>query len=306
MKKKVIIVIATYNGLKWLPKCLKSIPANYTIVIVDNNSKDATVQFIQENYPLITLIQQTKNVGFGAANNIGISYALKQGADYVFLLNQDAYLQNNTIEQLIAVHKNNTEYGIISPIHLNGSGDKLDVNFSNYLAVNKEIIFDSLQNKFTNKVYELPFVNAAAWLLPIKTIETIGGFDPIFHHYSEDDNYCQRALFHGFKIGIVPNTYIYHDREFRTREEAISNKTKLLLKERYLKYKWANINIEIGSEIKKSKNKLRKLIVKLLLKLQFKKVSYFFSELSLIKKIIPKIEKSRKLNKTIGLHYLKK
>jgi len=303
---KVSIIIVSYNGLSWLPKCLKSIPTNYAVVIVDNNSTDSTVQFIQENYPLITLIQQTKNVGFGAANNIGISYALKQGADYVFLLNQDAYLKNNTIEQLIAVHKNNTEYGIISPIHLNGSGDKLDVNFSNYLAVNKEIIFDSLQNKFTNKIYELPFVNAAAWLLPIKTIETIGGFDPIFHHYAEDDNYCQRALFHGFKIGIVPNTYIYHDREFRTREEAISNKTKLLLKERYLKYKWANINIEIGSEIKKSKNKLRKLIVKLLLKLQFKKVSYFFSELSLIKKIIPKIEKSRELNKTIGLHYLKK
>jgi GT2 family glycosyltransferase len=219
-------------------------------------------------------------------------------------LNQDAYLQEDTIEKLIKVHKDNTDYGIISPIHLNGSGSNLDKNFSNYFKKNDTIFYDTLKNTFKKNIYEVPFMNAAAWLLPKKTLEVIGGFDPIFHHYAEDDNYCQRVLFHGFKIGVVPDIYIYHDREFR--EPIIKNtiKDKLILKERYLKHKWANISAEVDTDIKTNKKNHLKLIVKLFLKLKLKKANYYIKELALIKKIIPEIENSREINRTKGRHYI--
>lgn len=300
---KIYIVIVTYNGMQWLSKCLEC-TKNYAVIVVDNSSNDDTISFIKTNYPKITLLQQTKNLGFGAANNIGISYALKKGVDYVFLLNQDAYLQEDTIEKLIKVHKDNTDYGIISPIHLNGSGSNLDKNFSNYFKKNDTIFYDTLKNTFKKNIYEVPFMNAAAWLLPKKTLEVIGGFDPIFHHYAEDDNYCQRVLFHGFKIGVVPDIYIYHDREFR--EPIIKNtiKDKLILKERYLKHKWANISAEVDTDIKTNKKNHLKLIVKLFLKLKLKKANYYIKELALIKKIIPEIENSREINRTKGRHYI--
>jgi GT2 family glycosyltransferase len=88
--------------------------------VVDNNSADDTVNFIKANYPEVTLLEQNKNLGFGKANNIGISLAMKNEADYVFLLNQDAWVQPDTIEKLVSAHQREPQFGILSPMHLNG------------------------------------------------------------------------------------------------------------------------------------------------------------------------------------------
>ena len=146
-------------------------------------------------------MKQESNLGFGKANNLGISYALNNSCDYVFLLNQDAYLEKDVIDRMLAVHKKNTDYGVLSPIHLNGEGNKLDKNFSNYINYNGNpyLYLDALKGE-TKEIYEVPFVNAAAWLIPAATLKIIGGFDPLFFHYGEDNNYCQRALqFHVIK-----------------------------------------------------------------------------------------------------------
>ena len=136
----VYIIIVTYNGMQWLSKCLSSCVGNH-IIVVDNNSSDETVRYLRSNHPDIILLEQSQNLGFVAANNIGMSYALKNKADYVFLLNQDAYLQVDTISKLIDVYKENTEFGILSPIHLNGNGSKLDRNFSNYIKINNTLFY---------------------------------------------------------------------------------------------------------------------------------------------------------------------
>jgi len=297
------VIVVTYNGITWIKECLESCK-NHPVIVIDNASTDDTVAYIKNKFPKVVLLQQTKNLGFGAANNIGIGHALNNGADYVFLLNQDAYLREDTVEKLITIHKNNTEYGIISPIHLNGSGTNLDKNFSNYIKTNDTLFYDALKNAFIKSIYEVSFVNAAAWLLPKATLGTVGGFDPIFYHYAEDDNYCQRVLFHGFKIGVVPNCYINHDREFRTTESTINIKDKFILKERYLKFKWANVNSEVELEIRNTKKKLRLLIPKLFIKFKFNKASHYLKELALINRIIPEIEKSREINKAKGRHYI--
>ena len=300
---KCYIIIVTYNGMQWISKSLKSCDSS-NVIVIDNNSKDGTVAFIKENFPKIVLLEQAENLGFGAANNIGMSYALKNKADFVFLLNQDAYLQPKVIESLISVHKNNIEYGILSPIHLNGRGSKFDKNFYNYLRENDDYVFDAVNKNYVKDAYQVPFVNAAAWLLPRKTLECIGGFDPIFNHYAEDDNYCQRVLFHDFKVGVVPDIYINHDRENRKSKQNVTNEERLVLKERYLKFRWANINVEVKEDIERHKKDLLKLIVKLYLKLKFNKVSFYKKELALIKRILPGVLQSRRINLKQGSHYL--
>lgn len=301
----IYIVIVTYNGIKWIDNCLNSIPNKYRILIVDNNSNDGTVSYIKKKYSFVHLIEQSKNLGFGAANNIGISYALNKCAEYVFLLNQDAYLEKEIISSLIKIHKENKDFGVLSPIHLNGAGTGIDTNFSNYININKQLWFDALKNKFTKDVYEVPFVNAAAWLVSKETLETIGGFDPLFFHYGEDNNFCQRSQFHKIKVGVVPNVYIYHDREDRThgaKKNASSNFNYL---EQKLKNKWANINIDATYEIDKYFKKKRKLIFKLFVKFQFKKYLKHKKELNFVTKLVEEIMLSKKINKTKGSHYLK-
>jgi GT2 family glycosyltransferase len=305
--KNLSVIIVTYNGMRWIKKCIESVLNSSVIseiIIVDNNSSDETTDFIKENFPQIILFEQSKNLGFGLANNIGMSYALNNDADFVFLLNQDAYLQYETLSNLIKVHALNEDYAILSPIHLNGNGSKLDKNFSGYLKVNDKLIFDSLHKDYSQKIYNVPFVNAAAWLLPCKTLEIIGGFDPIFYHYGEDDNYCQRVLFHNMKIGIVPTTSIYHDRDSEKPPRITQEKEKLALKERYFKYKWANINVEAQEDIENKKKDLLILIIKLYCKFKFKKANYYKKELALIKRITTEVFQSRSINSQIGNHYL--
>ncbi|WP_282134451.1 glycosyltransferase family 2 protein [Seonamhaeicola maritimus] len=303
MTTKVFIVIVSYNGMTWLRRCLKSC-GSYDVIIVDNNSNDGTVPFIKSTFPEFVLLEQNENLGFGAANNIGISEALKNGADYVFLLNQDAYMEKYTLEKLIGIHSRNPDFGILSPIHLNGSGTQLDHNFSKYIKLNNALQSDFLTQSFSQQIYEVPFVNAAAWLLPRGTLEKVGGFDPIFYHYSEDVNYCQRVIFHNFKIGIVPETHILHDRELRSKLKITNTSENLAYFERSLKQSWANINIEIESQVRIKKQIIVKTILKSILKFRFYEVLGNLHKYRRLNHILPEILNSRKKNIKIGLHYL--
>lgn len=214
--KKVLVIIVTYNGMKWIKDCLNSVlnsSIKTDISIFDNASTDNTPDYIKVNFPQITIISTGKNLGFGKANNLGLQKAINEGYDYAFLLNQDAYIETDTIKKLIQAQIDNPNFGIISPLHLNGKGDAIDQHFLNYISPSHcpSIISDAFLNNH-KQIYETQNANAAAWLISRACIEKVGGFDPIFPHYGEDDDYVNRALFHGFKIGIIPKAIILHDR----------------------------------------------------------------------------------------------
>mgnify|MGYP000521880413 CR=1 FL=1 len=218
----VYSIVVTYNGAKWIDDCLRSLInsdiLNHNIIVIDNCSNDNTVKLIKSHYPTIEVIENQKNLGFGKANNIGIQKALKNNADYVFLLNQDAWVNYDTIKRLIEFHIKNPEYGILSPVHLS-KDYSIESDFLKYSKESNKLISDALRKNENNDIYEVPFVNAAAWLLPINTIKKVGGFMPIFTHYGEDNNYCNRVLFNKMKIGITPGIFVIHD---RNRGEKIS------------------------------------------------------------------------------------
>jgi GT2 family glycosyltransferase len=298
----VYIIVVSYNGMKWIEACLSSC-IDYKVIVVDNASQDDTVSYIRKNFPHIQLLEQKKNLGFGQANNKGISFALNAGADYVFLLNQDAYLKHDTIRKLIKVHNDNKEYGVVSPIHLNGQGTKLDKGFSDYLAYdnNNWFYFDAITNNLA-EIYEVPFVNAAGWLLPQSTLLKIGGFDPIFFHYGEDANYCQRLSYQGLKVGVVSNAFMNHDREFTNR----INENDIRRRDWLYKTNWANINLDVNidNDIKEKIFQLKKSRFFSILKFNLSKVRFYNEELKLIYSITEGINKSRIINKRLGKHYI--
>jgi GT2 family glycosyltransferase len=216
---KVICIVVTYNGERWIDHCLSSLQkSNLKIetIIIDNGSTDNTCEIIKNRYSDSKLIQSIKNNGFGEANNIGLRIALEQNADYVFLLNQDAWIELDTIEKLIEAQRNNPEFDIVSPIHLNGSGNELDYLFSTFIAPDscKRFYSDVFLGKVENKIYETDFVNAAAWLITNNCLHSIGGFSPVFYHYGEDSDYINRLHYHKMKVGIYPKSVIYHDKDY--------------------------------------------------------------------------------------------
>ena len=221
---KVLAIIVTYKGIQWYDRCLgslrkSSIPVD--IFVVDNASCDGTVNYLKTNFPEIILIESDVNLGFGQANNKGMRYALDNGYDYVFLLNQDAWIvQPNTIEELIRVNKKYPEYIIINPTHLYADEKRINSMKRHFLDVdnrNNDIISDLVFNRDLKEVYEVKDIGATAWIMPIDLLKNIGGFDPLFFHYGEDDNYIQRIKYHypNSKMGMSLLVSIVHDVEFR-------------------------------------------------------------------------------------------
>lgn len=212
---KVFVVIVTYNGEKWLKQCLDSLQKSLyqcSIIAIDNSSTDNTVNILK-NYNL-HLIKEFKNHGFGVANNIGISFALNNNADYIFLLNQDAFINENTISNLVHVAENNDSFALYSPIHLNESGNNFDSNFiKNYVIDSApQYISDVCIKGKAKPTYPIHSINAAAWFVRSNTFRVVGGFDPIFFMYGEDNDFSNRLKFHGLRCAIVPSSFIHHSR----------------------------------------------------------------------------------------------
>ncbi|KUK78684.1 MAG: Uncharacterized protein XD92_0122 [Proteiniphilum acetatigenes] len=182
-----------------------------TVMVIDNGSGDATCQIIRNNYPGVELIETHENLGFGRANNIGIQLAVERGFDYLFLLNQDAWIEPDTLVKLVDAAEKNSAYGILSPVHLNGKGDATDFGFSEYTGLkNREEVA-----QLTEEVTPYPFINAAMWLIPVRVIRETGPFAPLFPHYGEDRNLVLRLQKRGYRVGLVKSAFGYHDREDR-------------------------------------------------------------------------------------------
>ena len=97
--KKVATIIVTYNGAPWLDKCLGSVQSSSypsDVFVVDNASTDNTLSLLKK-HQIFDIEVYESNLGFGAANNIALEKALKLDYDFFFLINQDLYLQENTL-----------------------------------------------------------------------------------------------------------------------------------------------------------------------------------------------------------------
>lgn len=255
---KVFVVVVTYNGAKWVDYCFGSLSKSsipIETVVVDNGSEDDTVEKIRSSYPSVHVIESHSNLGFGKGNNRGIEYALSNGAEYVFLLNQDAKIEPDTIEKLVQKQSENPEIGVLSPIHLNGDGSDLDFKFCKFhMRPDKceGLIGDIYLDRDTDKIYGAKTLNAAAWLISKPCLKKVGGFHPLFDHYGEDDNYLQRVFYSGFNVGIYPETVIYHDRDDRSDNSyfiSYKSRKRDLLKE------LTNPNVENRQSV--LRNKLR-------------------------------------------------
>jgi GT2 family glycosyltransferase len=211
---KIYVVIVTYNGAPWIGGALASLRQSEmpcVPVVVDNASTDDTADIVARDFPEAILVRDTDNNGFGIGNNKGISIALAQGADYVFLLNQDAFVTPPAIGMLVDFLERHPEYGIATPLHCSPDLGALDPTTQRaYLQPYAPAYLSDACVGQVKESYEIRGINAAAWMIRSSVFQVVGGFDPIFFMYGEDDDLINRFSFHKQRFVLVPGSRIVH------------------------------------------------------------------------------------------------
>lgn len=204
---RILVIVVSYNGLAFIDRCLGSVrestlPAD--LYVLDNASADGTADAVAARFPEAVLVRSTENLGFARGNNEGLRYALEKGYDAVYLLNQDAWLEADTLERLAAAMT--PGWAVLSPMQMSAAGEPDH-------AFERDVLPKAGAEE--NGVREVPRVMAAHWLISREALEKVGLFAPLFPLYGEDDNWCDRARFQGMRIGIVPAAKAVHDRAKR-------------------------------------------------------------------------------------------
>ena len=210
----LFVVIVTFNGAPWIRGALASLRNSElpcTAVVVDNASSDDTVAIVRQDFPEAVLIASTDNTGFGCGNNVGISLALERGAEYIFLLNQDAFVTPTALGQLVEFLQQQPSYALVSPLHCSPDLTALDPQTQRgYLQRYAPGYLSDACLGRAKPFYDIRGINAAAWMVRSEAFRRVGGFDPIFFMYGEDDDLIARFEHLGELSALLPSSRIVH------------------------------------------------------------------------------------------------
>ncbi|MBK7105841.1 MAG: glycosyltransferase family 2 protein [Ignavibacteriae bacterium] len=240
MKPKITIIILNWNGLNDTLECLESLKKidyeNYEIIVVDNNSSGNDVEIIEEKFGacIKKIIVSSENIGFSGGNNLGIKYALENGADFILLLNNDTIVESDFLVNLSDTLNKYENIGISAPlinyfdkksIVWTVGGKISKIRGSGFAYSNEN------ENQIEKKNREVTFASGCCLLIKKEVFEKIGMLDEKFFLYVEDTDFCFRTIKAGFKIIINPNSKIYHK---------VGNSTSMNLKQIPLYYETRN------------------------------------------------------------------
>lgn len=216
MTPRVAIIIVVWNGKADTLECLQSLSAdthpNKEIVVVDNGSSDGSAEDIRRDFPTTTILQTGKNLGFTGGNNVGIRHALANGADYIYLLNNDTTVEPDALAQLVAAAEKDPSCGLLAPIiyeyypprKIWFAGSKMELERGAAWHDNSHIPAP------TEAPYELPWATGCAMLIPASLMRELEGFDDRYYLSWEDVDLCVRVRKAGRKVVAVPPSIIYH------------------------------------------------------------------------------------------------
>jgi len=219
---KIYILILNYNGYDDTEKCLKTLykleDNSYEIekVVVDNGSSHDQLKSLKNflsEFKLIKLIENKKNLGFAKGNNVGIKYALDNGADYILLLNNDTKIEMNFLENLIKL-----DYPISSPVvkfREFKENPKLIYDLGGYVnwwtgRTTHLNLYGKEYKKKNNGVVECDYVAGCCMLVKREVFERIGLLDERYFIYFEDVDFCVTAKKNGFKVAVDKESVIWH------------------------------------------------------------------------------------------------
>ena len=217
MKPAVAIIIVIWNGRQDTIECLESLAddtyPNKRLIVVDNGSSDDSVPLIRKQFPGVTVIQNHANLGFTGGNNVGIREATVQGAEYVYLLNNDTTVEPDALSTLIAAAEKEPRFGLLAPV-MHYFDPPRDIWFAGsriQLQTGLMVHDNSRQPARSDAPYEVPWVSGCAILMRMSLAQRMEGFDDRYYLTFEDVDLSLRVREAGLaRSRYRPAARIYH------------------------------------------------------------------------------------------------
>lgn len=213
----VISVILNTNRKDDTLECLASLHnstyIHHRAIVLDNASTDGSVEAIREAYPEVQIIPLQANLGYAGNNNVGIQAAIDQGAEWVFVLNEDTILAEDCLAQLVAEASLHEHCGIIGPMvyHYNeadviqSAGGRLSP-----LWESEHIGHNEQDHGQYNTPRQVDWISGCAIMVRREAIEQAGKIDERFFYYYEETEWCVRISRAGWQIWHLPQAKLWH------------------------------------------------------------------------------------------------
>jgi GT2 family glycosyltransferase len=218
MNRSVAIVIVNWNQQALTEECFNSLQKvkylNFKVILVDNGSIDGSIEYLMKKFPKNHYILSKKNLGFSGGNNLGIKYALDEGFEYVYLLNNDTEVDPLFLNEIVLELEKDKNIGVAGSTvfyykpsdiiwyaggHANWiSGDMVDPRIGNKLDLNK------------HSTEDVDEVAGAGMIIRSKALKEVGLLDERFFIYFEETDLCQRIIKKGYRVIWAPKSKVWH------------------------------------------------------------------------------------------------
>ncbi len=214
-RQNLSVIIVSYKSEYVIENCINSIDNEIEIIVIDNSDDDVLKKKIESKYKNVKYFLSKKNLGMGAANNLGIK---KINRDFAFILNPDVTLESNSINEIFIASKEIGNFGIIAPL---SNKDQ----YPNYI-LKRGHNFDPV------KPFKVKSVDGYAMILNLKKLKKIDNFnffDENFFLYLENEDLCKRLIEINEDIYVIPKSKIDHlggkavDPKYRNEIEYLRN-----------------------------------------------------------------------------------
>ncbi len=185
--KNITIVITSFRSEKKILNCVKSLGKDYKIIIIENSNDKNLKNKLEKEYPNIKCLLSSENLGYAKGNNLGLSMVKTK---YAFIINPDAEVENQTINNFFITAKSNPNFAIIAP----------------YIQESKNVS----SSDFKRGIFEVKNVKGFAMFLNLDEFKDIGFFDENFFIYFEEIDLCRRLIKNKKKIFLDTKIRVNH------------------------------------------------------------------------------------------------
>lgn len=215
---RVAAIVLNFNGKDITLGAIRSVLAmtyaNAQVVHVDNGSSDGSYDAVAATFPAVIQVRTETNLGVSGGYNLGMSWALERGYDYILMLNNDIEVEPAFLTELVAVAERDPTVGCVGPKvyyfwdrgRIWSAGGVISFRES----VTRERGLGELDRGQFDQDVELNYVNGCGMLMRARAVAEAGLWDPAYHMCAEDADWCMRIRARGFRVWYAHKAVLYH------------------------------------------------------------------------------------------------